>query len=297
MNFCSKCGKKLKDGTCPKCKPAVDVSTPPPPSPEKSKTQTPLSPPPPPPPPNYSQQQPGYSPPGQQYPYPPPGYVYPPREKGFIVDIYYKTFNFIFNKPILLWGLSLLYTLMVMLALIFGVVPLIWLPIILVLELGAASIFLTGYRGGEISSMQLFQGFSKKFFRNAGGMGWRNLWTVIWSLIPFAGIVLGIIKYYSYRFVPYIMLGDPDIHATEAIKKSMKQTHGYKGKMFLADLLVILATIVVLAFIFLVARIPFIGAFVSLITGLALFALLPLVFGVLGAAYYDKVITENPDRE
>jgi len=209
--------------------------------------------------------------------------------------VYSKSFGFLFKKPILLWGLSMLFTLLTLLAILFGVVPIIWLPIILVLELGMANIFLSGYRGKEICSAQLFEGFNKKFFRNAGGMGWRALWLLLWGIIP----IVGVIKYYSYRFVPYIMLACPDISATEALKKSMVQTNGFKGKMFLADLIIIGAVIVltVIFYLIMMIQIPFvaiIGAVLFAIYYLVLVALLPLVVGTLEAVYYDKVSTENP---
>jgi len=196
----------------------------------------------------------------------------------------------LFKKPILLWGLSLLFTLLTFLASIFGAIPIISLPIILVLELGMANVFLSGYRGKPISSMLLFEGFSKKFFRNAGGMGWRALWLIIWGMIPIAGIV----KFYSYRFVPYIMLSQPDIHATEALKKSIAQTRGYKGKMFLADLLIGIAVVVLTVIFYFVLLIPFIGPVLFAIYVILLIALLPLIIGTLEAVYYDKISKENP---
>ena len=176
----------------------------------------------------------------------------------------------------------------------FGAIPLIWLPVILVLELGMANIFLSGYRGNAISAQQLFEGFSKKFARNAGGMGWRSLWILIWALIPLAGIVFAIIKYYSYRFVPYIMLAEPDILATDALKKSMAQTKGYRGKMFLADFLLVLAAAVLGGIFGLIMQIPFIGIILFAIFNILLVALLPLIEGTLSAVYYDKISKENP---
>jgi len=180
------------------------------------------------------------------------------------------------------------------LAVIFGVFPLIWLPITLVLQLGMANIFLSGYRGKAISSTQLFEGFSKNFFRNAGGMGWRSLWLLIWALIPLAGVVLAVIKYYSYRFVPYIMLSEPDLPATEVLKKSISQTNGYKGKMFLADLIVGAAIVVTTIIFYFIMLIPVIGIVLFAIYYIILIALLPLVLGTLEAVYYDKISAENP---
>jgi hypothetical protein len=171
----------------------------------------------------------------------------------------------------------------------FTVLPIVWLPIILVLELGMANIFLRGYRGSEISAKLLFEGFSKKFFRNAGGMGWRVLWLLIWLLVPIAGLVMVIVKFYSYRFVPYIMLSENDIHATDALKKSMVLTNGFKGKMFLADLLLILAVIALTVLFCFIMMIPVIGRVIFAIYYLLLVALIPLIAGTLEAVYYDKI--------
>ena len=175
-------------------------------------------------------------------------------------------------------------------------VPIVYVAVALVLELGMASIYLNGYRGKDVSATQLFEGFSKKFFRNAGGMGWRTLWIIIWAMIPIAGIVMAYIKSYAYRFVPYIMLSEPDITATEALKKSMAQTNGYKGKMFLADLLIILGVIVLSIIFGLISMIPYLGMLLLALYMIVLVALLPLLMGILSAAYYDKIITDNPDR-
>jgi len=183
---------------------------------------------------------------------------------------------------------------MTTLAVMFTIFPLIWLPIVLVLQLGMANIFLCGYRGMTINSKQLFEGFSGKFFRNAGGMGWRSLWLLIWALIPIAGVIICIVKFYSYRFVPYIMLTNPDIHATDALKKSMAQTNGYKGKMFLTDLAIYAAIVVATVIFYFIMMIPVIGPVLFVIYAIVLVALLPLVAGTLEAVYYDKISKENP---
>jgi len=179
---------------------------------------------------------------------------------------------------------------MTALAVMFGIFPLIWLPIILVLQLGMANIFLSGYRGLPIDAKQLFEGFSGKFFRNAGGMGWRSLWLLIWGFVP----IVGIIKFYSYRFVPYIMLTHPDIHATDALKMSMAQTKGYKGKMFLTDLVIYAAIFVASLIFFFIRLIPFIGIVLFALYIIVLIALLPLIVGTVEAVYYDKISKENP---
>jgi len=247
-----------------------------------------------PPPANYYTPQP-QAVPQQHQAYPQQHYGYQqPAPKGFLGEVYSNAFGFLFKKPIHLWGLSVLCSLLTILAVLFGFLPIIWLPVVLVLELGMANIFLRGYRGHTISSALLFEGFSKKFARNAGGMGWRMLWLLIWALIPIAGIVIAVVKFYSYRFVPYIMLTEPDIQATEALKKSIAQTKGYKGKMFLADFLIGLAVGVATGIFALIALIPFIGIVLFVIYYILLVALLPLLIGILEAIYYDKISKENP---
>ena len=295
--FCGLCGATIEQETTPTAQPQV---TAPPPDYQQ---QPPVAPPPSYPqqppqaaPPNYPQQPPQAAAPPPNYQQQPYQYAYappPPAQPGFLSDVYSKSFGFLFKKPILLWGLSLLCTLMTFLAIVFGVMPIVWLPIVLVLELGMANIFLRGYRGQEISSTQLFEGFNKKFFRNAGGMGWKSLWVLIWALIPIAGIFIAISKFYSYRFVPYIMLSEPDISATEALKKSIAQTKGHRGKMFVADLLIILAFLVLTAIIFFAMRIPFLGTALFVIYYLFSIAFLPLIAGTLSAVYYDKITKEN----
>ena len=305
--FCQKCGTEnaAENRFCIKCGSHMASPDAPQPPPQEQQLPPPQGYQPPPsgyqPPPSGYQPPPqGYQPPPQGYQPPPQGYqppqprgAYKPQPSGFIGEIYSKAFAFLFKKPIRLWGLSLLYGLMTILASFFGVVPIIWLPIVLVLELGMASIYLNGYRGKDVSSTQLFEGFNKKFFRNAGGMGWRSLWILIWGLIPIIGFIFAIIKSYSYRFVPYIMLAEPDIVATEALKKSMAQTSGYKGKMFLADFLIVICIFVLSIIFYFIAMIPFIGIILAVAYFVIVVALAPLLMGILGAAYYEKIVTDK----
>ena len=242
----------------------------------------------------------GYPPPG--YPphgYPPPGYHQPPpAAKGFLSDVYSRTFGgFLFKKPMKLWGLSLLCSLLVVLAVVLSVLPIIWLPIVFVLQLGMCNIFLRGIRGEPIDTKLLYAGFDKGvFLRNVGGMAWKNLWLIIWLIIPIVGFVFYYIKYYSYRFVPYIILEDPDISAGDALKKSISMTYGFRGSMFGADMIIV-AGIVVLTLIFvLIMQIPVIGPILFFIYYLVLVAVTPLIVGTLGAVYYDKISKNLPSE-
>lgn len=210
-------------------------------------------------------------------------------------DLIAKALEVLKQKPLRLWGISLLCQLLISLAAAFGVLPIISVPIALVFNAGMAAVYLTGYRGGEVNSDALFAGF-KRFFKVAGGMGWMALWILIWGMIPFAGVVFAVIKSYSYRFVPYIVIQDPDISATEALRLSMKKTEGFKGRMFLADFLVMLAVAVVAIVFGALSLIPYAGRVFMVLGALAMILImlvLPLVRGLISAACYEEIFVKE----
>ena len=210
-------------------------------------------------------------------------------------DLIAKALEVLKQKPFRLWGLSLLCQLLIALAAAFGVLPIISVPIALVLNAGMAAVYLTGYRGGEVNADALFAGF-KRFFKVAGGMGWMALWILIWGMIPLAGVVFAVIKSYSYRFVPYIMIQDPDISATEALRLSMKKAEGFKGRMFLTDFLVMLAVAVVVIVFGALSLIPYAGRVFMVLGALAMILVmlvLPLVLGLIGAACYEEIFVKE----
>ena len=49
-------------------------------------------------------------------------------------------------------------------------------------------------------------------------------------------IIPGIIKSYSYRMVPYILIENPDIAPNEAIARSRDMMNGHEGATFVLDL-------------------------------------------------------------
>jgi len=210
-------------------------------------------------------------------------------------ELIFKAVDVLEKKPIRLWGVSLLCQLLIGLAALFGVLPIISVPIALVLNAGMAMVYLTGYRGGEVNADALFAGF-KHFFKVAGGMGWMALWILIWGLIPIVGPVFAVIKSYSYRFVPYIMIQDPDISATEALRLSIKRAEGYKGRMFLADFFVMLAVLVVMLIFGALALIPKVGiafGIIGTVVGILIAFVLPLLLGLINAACYEEIFNRK----
>ena len=204
---------------------------------------------------------------------------------------YTTAFSVLKGKPILLWGLSLLHGLLTALAYLLGTIPIISIPIVYVLAVGMKAIYRDGLRGKEVNSDQLFMGFNKRFLRFAGGMAWKDLWVLIWCLIPIVGPIFAIIKSYSYRFVPYILLDDPEIKATEALRESMRQTKGMKGQMFAADILVYVAVFVVSLVLGLLGKIPYIGVLFTLVLVIVTILIgmfLPLFLGLIEAYFYEE---------
>lgn len=209
--------------------------------------------------------------------------------KQTILETYRGALNILKKKPVLLWGLTLLTQLLTGLASMFGIVPIVYVPIVLALSASLCILYLKGYRGEEVSSADIFTGF-KNFMHVAGGMAWMYLWILIWGLIPFAGFVFAIIKSYEYAFTPYILITMPEIGATEALKKSKEMTNGLKAKMFWSEVLIPIAFVIVVLVIGLFAAIPYIGVLfgIVLVVFILVFALLYSIFmGLIRAGFYD----------
>ena len=212
-----------------------------------------------------------------------------------IFEIYRRVLAIIKTKPLLLWGISLMFSLLTVVAFFLILIPIIYLPVVATLQVGMISVFLAGYRGKEISTAMLFSGFND-FKRIAGGMLWMWLWLLIWAMIPLAGIVLVIIKGFAYIFVPYILLTQPDVSATEALKRSVEMTRGYKGKLFGAYVLTYVIVWACFLILYLLGLIPFVGIvflIISVIFALVCVAFLPLFIGLIGAAFFDEIESAN----
>lgn len=206
------------------------------------------------------------------------------------LDAYKRAGMVLVKKPIMLWGLSLLTGVMSIIAslvtLPFGVVGTVFNSLV---TCGMAKVYIDGLAGKAVNSDQLFACFNSRFLRVAGGMAWRSLWIIIWCLIPIAGPIIACIKAYSYAFVPYILITQPEVSATEALRLSMRMTKGKKGQMFLADLCLYGSIFVVVWILTMLSVIPFIG----LIFGLANFIVIVLTFlfssifkGLYAASFY-----------
>lgn len=214
--------------------------------------------------------------------------------------IYGEVFNVIKQKPLKLWGISLLAILLT--GIISGIcgaaVPVVGTIVGLLISTAMTVIFLKGFRGEEIDTTMLFMCFKdwNTIKRVLLGLGWMYLWVLIWGLIPVVGPIFAIIRTYEYRLTPYILLFNPEVSVTDAIKVSREKTEGYKLQMWLADFVFAIALLVAFIILSLFAAIPFLG----LIFALSLFALVvcsiifsPLFLGLVQAAFYEEITCAN----
>lgn len=61
----------------------------------------------------------------------------------------------------------------------------------------------------------------------------KGIFNFLWYLLL---IIPGIVKYYAYSMVPYILADNPNIGCRKAITLSRSMTHGHKWRMFVLDL-------------------------------------------------------------
>lgn len=213
-----------------------------------------------------------------------------------IMAIYKKAMDVLMQKPIRLWGISLLYVVLVCIgsALCGIAIPIFGLAVALLLSTGMTLIFLHGYRGEEVKAVNLFDCFKdwQTIKRVLAGMGWMILWIFLWSLIPIVGWIFGIIRTYEYRLTPYILMLEPDVKPTEAIKVSKERTKGWKGKMFWADVLVFVFFFVAMLILGLLSRIPYAGvlfAIIMVVFYIVFLLVITLFTGLVQAAFYEEI--------
>ncbi len=219
-----------------------------------------------------------------------------------IKTIVTRALQVVFKKPIRLWAISLLSGFLTsVFSFLCGItIPGLGIAVSLLMSVGMTMVFLHGYRGEQVRAVQLFDAFKDwaTIKRTLCGMGWATLWTFLWGLIPIVGIVFAIIRAYEYRLVPYILVNEPDVKPTDAIKVSKERTDGYKLSMFLTDLLPVAAGVIVVLVLGLLGLIPKIGGFFIflLVVALILLALIvPLFNGLVKSAYYEEITNPTMD--
>ena len=311
MAICPKCGAPVDDGArfCVTCgaalgapaapaapQPAAPVA-PQPAAPVAPQSAAPVAPQPaapvaPPPVPPVA------PPPAAQYNAAPAGNYAAGPARPSIWTIYGRAFSVLMRRPIRLWGISLLFSFLVSVgsALCGFAIPILGISVVLLLQTSMTLIFLHGYRGEDdkVKAVSLFDAFKDwaTIKRVLCGMGWMMLWIFLWSLIPIVGIIFALIRMYEYRLTPYILMMEPDVKPSEAIKVSKQRTMGWKGKMFGADILVYVCFFVVFLILMLLGRIPYAGILFMIILALFVIAFalfVGLFIGLVKAAFYEEI--------
>ena len=93
---------------------------------------------------------------------------------------------------------------------------------------------------------------------------------------------------------------EPEIPVTEALRVSMRKTEGFKGRMFLADFLVSLACAFVIAILYLLSTVRYVGIAFLVILALALIffgLVVPLLMGLISAAGYEEIYVKEGKGE
>lgn len=216
-----------------------------------------------------------------------------------IMIIYKRALAVLMKKPFRLWGISLLsgFLSIVLTGLCGAAIPALGLAVSLLLSTSMLMVYLHGYRGEEVKAVQLFDCFKdwNTIKRVVLGLAWTNLWIFLWALIPIAGPVFAIIRSYEYRLTPYILITEPDVPLTEAMKVSAKRTNGYKLKMWGAEVLFGLMCFGAFLVLGLLSMIPYLGVLFGLIAfilAVAVAMLSGLFLGLVKAAFYEEI--SNP---
>lgn len=108
-----------------------------------------------------------------------------------------------------------------------------WIFVSKVLEVGVARFYLENRRFTKTKANKILVPYRlKKTTHVAYTMFLKNIYTILWSFT----IVGGIIKYYSYYLVPYIIAENPNMKPADVLKLSKDMMNGYKWFMFKLDL-------------------------------------------------------------
>lgn len=162
--------------------------------------------------------------------------------------------------------------------LLFGIVLGVALAIICLITTASAKLYLDAVNAKKFKCVDLFSVIKepKMAIRIIGGLAWRELNVLLWFLIPVAGIYFGMKKAYAYSLTAYILLNNPDVKTTEAIKVSEEITLGYKRHLLGADAIPVIIYAVITIALILLVLICYSGKF---------------VFGVLFFEFLAVVVT------
>lgn len=99
-------------------------------------------------------------------------------------------------------------------------------------SLSFAIIFLRVFHGEEVKAGMIFEGFNNYGRSFVTGLLYM-IYILLWSLLL---IVPGIIAYLSYSMVFFILAENPEMSATDALRKSKEMMMGHKNQLILLQL-------------------------------------------------------------
>lgn len=100
------------------------------------------------------------------------------------------------------------------------------------MRIGSARFFLENRFYDKITVSNMLFVFRSKKVRHCA---WIMMVRVIFNLLWFLTIVGGVIKFYSYRMIPYLLAENPEMTRKEAFQLSMSMMKGNKFRTFLLD--------------------------------------------------------------
>lgn len=102
-----------------------------------------------------------------------------------------------------------------------------------VIKVGKTRFFLENRKYKKTRMKRLLFAYQDKKYKNIAKVMFKKcLYEFLWLFT----IIGGIIKHYSYYFVPYIISENPDMKSDDVIRLSKNMTKDYRWKMFLLDL-------------------------------------------------------------
>lgn len=132
------------------------------------------------------------------------------------------------------WGSAILaMVIFVLVGMGCGIIPVIGAVILMPpLQLGFTIFYIRFYRYGETDMENLFKGFD--MFGKVIALYWLSqLYVFLWSLLF---IVPGIVASYRYSQAMLILYDNPEITASEALRRSKVMMQGNKMTLFILDL-------------------------------------------------------------
>jgi uncharacterized membrane protein len=94
--------------------------------------------------------------------------------------------------------------------------------------------FFTRAPSGDRQFANLFSAFkSGRYMQTVKACFMKDLVIFLWTLLFW---IPGIVKFYQYRLVPYIISDDPSLKYDQALFLSRRMTDGEKWRMFVLDL-------------------------------------------------------------